>query len=100
MLHLLDSMRRTTMVKLPNPGLPDSSKTVSDEPGTVQTGRFAEWTRLHGNAGAVAKAEYQAATRLVRNQRAYGISNAEHAVNVARVEQFKADLIRLGVPLD
>ena len=65
-----------------------------------RTGRFARWSNEFGNEGAVAKAEYEVARRLVKNQRAYGISGAEHAVNVSRMERFKSDLIHLGVPLD
>ncbi|SFN24798.1 RHS repeat-associated core domain-containing protein [Nitrosospira briensis] len=65
-----------------------------------RTGRFAEWTRKYGNAGAEAMAEYEAAKRLVKNRSAYGISDAENAINVSRVKQFEADLKTLGVPYE
>jgi len=65
-----------------------------------RTGRFDAWVSEYGNAGAVAKAEYEAALRLVKNKNAYGISDVEHKINVARTIQFRDELTNLGVPLD
>ena len=65
-----------------------------------RTGRFENWVNQYGNAGAEARAEYEAATRLVQNQRAYGISDAEHAVNVARVQEFRSQLDGFGISID
>jgi hypothetical protein len=63
-------------------------------------GRFDQWVKQYGNAGAIARAEYEAANRLVRNQKAYGISDAEHAVNKARVQEFGSQLSELGISLE
>ncbi len=65
-----------------------------------RTGKFGTWVDSYGNSGAVAKAEFEAATRLVKNQKAYGISNAEHLINLSRVKHFEIELIKLGVPID
>jgi hypothetical protein len=65
-----------------------------------RTGRFDRWVSQHGNAGAIVRAEYEAASRLVRNQRAYGISDAEHAVNQARVQEFRSQLRDLRISVD
>ena len=65
-----------------------------------RTGRFENWVNQYGNAGAVARAEYEAATRLVQSQRAYGISDAEHAVDMARVQEFRSQLDRFGISID
>lgn len=83
---------------------PDASpSTIFEElihSGQHRSGRYAQWSSQYGNAGATARAEYEAATRLVRNQRAYGISDAEHAVNQARVQEFGRQLDQMGVPRD
>ncbi|MCR9280318.1 MAG: hypothetical protein NXH99_01400 [Rhodobacteraceae bacterium] len=68
--------------------------------GQHRTGRYDQWVSQYGNAGATARAEYEAATRLVNNQRAYGISDAEHAVNQARVQEFGSQLDSMGIPRD
>lgn len=68
--------------------------------GQHRTGRFAQWASQHGTAGATALAEYDAATRLVRNQTQYGISDAEHAINLQRVQDFASDLDRFRIPYD
>jgi hypothetical protein len=83
---------------------PDASpSTIFEElihSGQHRSGRYEGWTSQYGNAGATARAEYEAATRLVKNQRAYGISDAEHAVNQARVQEFGRQLDQMGVPHD
>ena len=65
-----------------------------------RTGRLEEWTKLYGNSNAVRKAEYEAATKLVANQAKYGISDAEHAINLQRMHEFEVELLERGVPLD
>jgi hypothetical protein len=65
-----------------------------------RTGRFSRWAEQYGNAGAITKAEYEAAARLLRNQKAYGISDAEHAINMKRMEEFAPSLKKMGIPLD
>ncbi|MBO9458097.1 hypothetical protein [Labrenzia sp. R5_0] len=83
---------------------PDASpSTIFEElihSGQHRTGRYDQWVSQYGNAGATARAEYEAATRLVNNQRAYGISDAEHAVNQARVQEFGSQLDSMGIPRD
>lgn len=65
-----------------------------------RTGKFDLWLSQYGNAGAVTKAEYEAARRLVRNQKAYGISDGEHAVNQARLAEFGSQLKEMGISVD
>lgn len=61
-------------------------------------GRVDRWTEAHGPAAAVLLAEYRAASRLVENHEAYGISPAEHARNLVRVETFGKELDEAGIP--
>lgn len=63
-----------------------------------RSGDFGKWVTQYGNAGAEALAEYKAAAKLVKAQKAYGVSDAEHLVNVARMEEFQSQLIKLGIP--
>lgn len=68
--------------------------------GQFRSGRYDAWNAAYGTQGAVLRSEYEAARRLVQNQRAYGIPDAEHAENVRRMEQFRTELQRAGIPSD
>lgn len=66
-----------------------------------RTGKFDQWVMEFGsNGAAVARAEYEAASRLVKNQKAYNISDAEHDINLSRVSHYKSELQKLGITVE
>jgi hypothetical protein len=67
--------------------------------GQFKSGDYNAWASQYGTSGATSIAEYEAAYKLVKNASQYGISAAENAENLQRLQQFASEIEKLGYPL-